>query len=614
MKMNTIFLILLYFFFGSSMNLEHSNSVEYLEQELSECILSIINKYFDPNLPMVIQTSGAWDKEQSINFSPGNQLLKILSEQNNITHIILGHTSHEERSKMNRSAVKPGSYIYVVSSLNTEYEAMILNSMLSVRYLNIWNSVAYCIIVVVKSFSTEQEQKRLLPYFVTNAVFIGLSRIILISHVKSVKSVNEFIPNFDVITWQRNNEDPFCSQGWYEIRYLDTWISEERRFSLKSELFPIQRHMNNCVMRLSLYRHFPLVYNFRGGTHGVVINFLIKFCDLYKCRMEVKSPADMFFPMVYQEPASLYGIDITYPHLWKHLTWFVPAGKMVSRWMTIFRAFTSLMWLCVALTFISGTCVFWIIEKAKYWNNNNNSVSAGPNILITVLRTHLCVGDTCNYEGSEAAVFFSLWLFYCIIINTAYQAGLFKLMVNPGCLPPIQTEDQLRSSGLDMLTYIVVKGNDDSYWSKVTDYDPCTDLYKCYEIIADRKTLAILLDLEYGNIYKDFFKTELGAYKVIPLKEIVGTMFFGFQINTNIDSILKSRLNRLLARAKNTGLIQKWTSDILRLRSRKYFKKEVKEVIVFSLEHSQSAFWLILVGLLFAIFAFIVEILFYSWL
>ena len=84
----------------------------------------------------------------------------------------------------------------------------------------------------------------------------------------------------------------------------------------------------------------------------------------------------------------------------------------------------------------------WLLQISS--NHYNQTSKNNKEVLFTALLTHLATGVGERYKGFVAVLFFSLWLCYCLIINTAYKSQFFELLVHPRKLPPIKSISELK--------------------------------------------------------------------------------------------------------------------------------------------------------------------------
>ena len=128
----------------------------------------------------------------------------------------------------------------------------------------------------------------------------------------------------------------------------------------------------------------------------------------------------------------------TYPHFSKDITWYVPVHQ-IPRWQGLVRVFHPLMWLLVTIAFLLGSLTFLLFDKC-HANINPNATE----FLMDILQTHLAIGIIRRFASKPANLFFLLWLFYCLLIYTAYTSELIGFLGNPGTYRLVNNLEELK--------------------------------------------------------------------------------------------------------------------------------------------------------------------------
>ena len=204
-----------------------------------------------------------------------------------------------------------------------------------------------------------------------------------------------------------------------------------------------------------------------------------------------------------------------------------------------------------------------------------------------------------------------LWLYYCLVINTAYQSALFGLIVNPGHYPPIETLMELDESGLEKVTeYHTDKVDQGGPYSLYYNQFPlCSDtVYNCFKKIAKERLQTVLASSYVGKKAMEEF-TEGGLPQIVPVREKYFTMYLVVQIS-DLSCVLHKPMEISLSRLVSAGLIQRWNEAFsITERRRVTLNNVTSPVFAFGLTHLYGVFYICILGLVLAFIVFLIEIL-----
>jgi hypothetical protein len=211
-------------------------------------------------------------------------------------------------------------------------------------------------------------------------------------------------------------------------------------------------------------------------------------------------------------------------------------------------------------------------------------------------------------------------------MTTVYQAFLIGLVVNPGFEKSITTLNDLIQSGIDY-GYPVGMGtlpfSDPLYKIITTNRKICKSVYKCLQRVIERKDFATKFD----SFRAEYFRTRLLFHNIhVPVctlqEDITVFMVSLYMAKGNP---LLYRFNEIITRMFETGLIEKWLNDFMsssRLNDHPFDDDDTNfsdfatnelntDYSSFSLIHLKFVFHIFLIGQIFSIFIFLVEILYY---
>ncbi|PSN30773.1 Ionotropic receptor 313 [Blattella germanica] len=583
------------------------NEEELEEYNMAECVNNISSVYFDRYLPIFVKAPSKIIPHRYFDYM--EKIIQKLQIQNQMSVILLGDTKIRPIKK--GEIVKPGSYIFVLpTSLAIADLYYMRDSLLEVG-LNAYNPKGMVVIV-------NPEEKGLLvngkkfPHYSLSIAWRNefLQAIFLNPEPDGGINPNTTNTNFNVYSWTINDQVDFCSGQIDKIRLFDTWLSQETRFTRDSKLFQVNENLDlkGCELHLFWQRLPPYSWVTPSGNYGGTVG---KFLDVISHLINVRfrttqdfKNAHIGFPSYYTAENLSTIWPKTYPNIFEEFTWFVPTGSQIPRWQSLWRTFTPCLWFLIFLTFTCGTFTMWLLHK-----------STGESIFsafLSCLLTHLGVGVRDRYKGFVATLFFIIWLFYCLLLNTVYQSEFFRLLVNPGNFPAILTLKELEESHL-IMERVLSLSETNSYWVNIfKQYKQCqgNSVIECYKKVAIDRTHAIL-DREMYTIEAlstmGELSDEFGNPKLVQLKESLGNLYVCLQIQ-RMSGLLLDVLDNSLQKFISAGLFDFWSSSVHDLFRRNFIERDIIDRFVFSLGHLQGAFILFFLGHSLASLMYIIEI------
>ncbi|PSN43278.1 Ionotropic receptor 301 [Blattella germanica] len=577
------------------------------EYSMAECVYNISSVYFDRDLPIFVQTPRNTTDHRYLNYM--QKIIQKLQIQNQFSVTLLGGTKFGPIK--NAETIKPGSYIIVLPTSITVDD---LNFMID-TFLQI---VSYAfnpkgkVVIVNPEETGAVVNGKTFPHLVLSFAWFSnfLHAIFLNPEPDAGLNPNWTNTNFNVYGWRINDQTDLCSGDLDNIRLFDTWLSQEARFSRDSRLFQVDENLDlkGCELHLDwsdLPPHSWVTSN--GDYGGSVGNVLDVVSDLinvsFRTNQDLKNP-HIGFPSYYTDEAQRKSWPKTYPHIFAKLTWFVPSGSQIPRWQSLWRTFSPWLWFLILLTFTCGTFTIWLLHKST-----GESIFS---VFLSSLLTHLGVGVTDRYKGLVATLFFTIWLFYCLLINTVYQSELFRLLVNPGNFPAIQTLKELEESHLIKERDIETTEERSYLGYMIKQYNRCEShplIECCKKVAIDRSHAILARDSDTIKVISTSveFSDEFGNPKLVPLKESLSTLYFCLQI-LRMSGLLLDVLDNTLQTFISAGLFDFWSSSDHDIFRRLFIARDIIDQFVFSLDHLQGSFILFFLGHLLATVIYIIEI------
>jgi hypothetical protein len=216
---------------------------------------------------------------------------------------------------------------------------------------------------------------------------------------------------------------------------------------------------------------------------------------------------------------------------------------------------------------------------------------------------------------------FLAWVCFSIAFNTVFQAFLTTFLVDSGYKTPIQSMDELLSSGMKLaydpdISYIFEYGDETEVSTVRRMKADCPSYKICLEwAVREQNVSVLMMDISIkvaANVFPLLKKSDKHSLCRIDdglfyNSESVMVMFYG-------DPLLK-RVNEIIDRVVEAGLYSYWFSqfeDQYEALFRKFnISIPLEDYYNFNLYHMQPAFHLLLIGLCLSVFCFVIEVIFY---
>jgi len=326
---------------------------------------------------------------------------------------------------------------------------------------------------------------------------------------------------------------------------------------------------------------------------------------------------------IFRHNIHTYNMEVTHSYYRDRLTWCTPCAIRRPRWSSIFRIFSTDLWISFILSLVVAVitviCIssyglkLYLPELTVY--RNTGSITAN------IVSVALGVSVATQPRTTRLRVFFMSWVCYSVAISTVFQAYLTTFLIDTGYEEPIKTIDQMLNStmkfgfasahkgffnnstdpvGRSILKGMVTCPDAASCIKWALTYhnistlrsDMLKDIWDSYGIATDENNKPFLCDLEDGDVvYVDMV---MAVVKGSPLLE---------HINDIIDRIVEAGLFMYSANVYFT---------LERIISKTSFSDTLADTYLdINIGHVQSAFYLLLLGHALALISLFVEIIWF---
>jgi hypothetical protein len=410
-------------------------------------------------------------------------------------------------------------------------------------------------------------------------------------------------------------------------------------------------NFHGCVLRASTYVHEPFVISnnkkdinvtqySEGLEIGVLqtiasqLNFTVEYLPEpdsmnYKRRRlyeEVsKKQSDVGFAAAAHSSHAIDERDYTIGYVRETVKWFGPLPKPVPHWKGFVILFTPLMWLLVLIVYLIASIIFWSL--ANVHRSVNEHVSYKNPVVCFFHTFSVVLGEAVFVRPQTWFLrsFFVVWVYYCLLINTAYQSSLISVLTQPRFEPTVDTVEELVHSQMPYGYTTLVKhwyneSEDAASKTILADGIECPSLDHCLKRIISTQDFAVC-GLGYHMLYlsyKKIYSYDARGPKFIPFKDEVLSYLASMFFRTGSPHL--ESFNRIIYRLVESGMVQNlWESIKLQHTA----KKEQagyeygdggtdggrSDAVVLTVDHLHGAFILILLGLACGLVVFLGELI-----
>ncbi|PSN55693.1 Ionotropic receptor 462 [Blattella germanica] len=588
------------------------DSVSPVEDSLSRCIGKIANEYFNRDLPTALFIPyREYESHSFISTNDSHVDFLVQSLHQRIDNSLVMLASHNNPQPL-LGKVKLGSYIIILSGEVSLYFDLGFEVIWKIYEVAGHMSPSGRLLIATTS-SPDKERN----------IFIG-KLFQTIWHILEISEAILLLPRIrwndddviEVYKWFPEDQDDPCFLLLKQFELLDIWIMNVNEFISGAILFEnkLITDMKYCKLNTTLHHYPPFVARNDRYMFGSLVDLLFIMCRTLNIRLYLKQPGVEPVPSfelpVRVETVRNEELPIdkecvnTYPYFIQHLKWVVPAGAAVRRWKSLIKIFNPMMWFCVLTMFLIGSTTSWLLLKQSH--QSLTYISA----LLDTLLTYVVAGISDRYKGTVASTFFVLWLFYCLIINTAYQSALISFLADPGHGQPIKTIEELHKSGLHLITMSQLFDYTQSKeLQEINSYDSCDNSrIQCYRRVAQNRDIAILdaEEIAYLMLHHNY-DSGTKKYLITNIEENVYTFYLAMAIYSH-----GCLMQQLIHRMFSAGILTRLQNLLVQYST--ILNQEVlnNSPFVITLSHLQASFYFLISGLFVSIVVFLIEVMYHS--
>ncbi|PSN33216.1 Ionotropic receptor 488 [Blattella germanica] len=589
------------------------DSVSPFEDSLSRCIAKIANEYFNNDLPTALFIPyREYESHSYISTNDSHVDFLVKSLHQRIDHSLVMLNYHNNPQSLYQK-VKLGSYIIVLSGEDiSSYIDMAIEVFVVIYEVARQMSPSGRLLIATTGSRNKKGIK------LAGAFFNMLWRELQIS--EAIVLVPGLIADhdiFEVYKWFPEDQDDPCLLILNRFELFDIWFIDMNKFIFNMKLFQnnIITDMRGCVLNISI-SDYPTLATVTDNELevGLMANQLVILFEALNLRMNLNpanlsSDPNMKLPeLVTIEKSNDLLINddcvATYSYFTHKLKWLVPAGAPVPRWKSLIKIFNPLMWFCVVTTFFIGSTTPWLLLK-----QNRQSLTYISALLDTLLM-YLTTGISDRYKGTVASTFFLLWLFYCLIINTAYQSALISFLNDPGQDQPIRSVEELHESGLHLISKVAFPNSEVEEILQINNYETCDSNQYCLKMIAQNRNTAMLLPEEFADFFiQYYYDSEMNKYLITIIDKSEYALYLTMASFTH-GCLIFNRMEQLIHRIWSAGLLVELFDVVYMSVFTMEDIPQSNDPYVINLSHLQGAFYFLTSGIFVSLIVFQIEIMY----
>ena len=317
--------------------------------------------------------------------------------------------------------------------------------------------------------------------------------------------------------------------------------------------------------------------------------------------------------------------DVTIPHLFGNVKMLVPCPKAIHGIEKVLTTFSLSVWLTIGLVLLLTTAVFWCAGNGSYRSvcNETHTYRSLSNCFHNAWAVFVGVSVPQQPTSSNLRVFFFLYVCFCFVISTVFQAFFVSYLVEPTYENKLETLVGLLNSDViyghnafvNLVQETVGYPEAVTYFKQKTLKEDCSDYRKCVERMITKRDIATLS----SPFFATYVAREMGIVDVGKIVCSLDETLFSIGVTALFKkgNPLLDRFNILMRRYLEAGLLElHWTKLQHRasLTGGRIFRETVSDVFfAFSVSHLMPAFLVLLVGTLLSSVAIIGELI-VNWL
>lgn len=613
------------------------------DQSITDCLAAISERYFSPGRTLVFSANKPATLTHPRNTETWEDVeTEILSRLHLACRwpIVVSYTSGEERHHRHEWRDKHSSYVLIIRFKDDEDKVIkdAREQTQKLQSLAAWNPRARFVVVLTGKSVDDHQQA-----MITKAMLKELSDIQVLNAIILLKLSKNFpsrhsshLSDLHILTWF-----PFSPPSGYcgvlnRVIKIDTWISEKQQFFLNKDLFKskIPSNLGFCPLKISTH-HFPPFVIFpdkdttalsdMGGLDMAMLQHISEVANIFiVLPPRIDNGTDskqvdgkwtgMTGDILYNNSVLALGgwcftledglvLEGTDSYLTEEFTFFIPRSGMYPRYFSMSRVFAPDVWLLIFVLMLLAAIMFYLVA-VRQTTGECDTYKHISNCLLSAWSVILAVGvDKMPLSHPLRGLFF-LWLMYSLAINTVFQTYVTTFIVDPGRRYQIDSAEEVIESGLEV--YVVdflYEFLGDSLLKHLKSWRKCGTANDCLTAASAARGVVMVS----GKVFVEY-KLEQQSCEFMYHESSTDLFHFHIVMVLKKGSPYLDRINTVIRSLVEGGYPDKFFKDITQ-EKRLRCSSELGQYVPMSLNHLQSAFVVMFIGLSLSLLLFFREVM-----
>lgn len=311
-----------------------------------------------------------------------------------------------------------------------------------------------------------------------------------------------------------------------------------------------------------------------------------------------------------------FHFDSSVTYYQESITWCVPHALPEPRWRCLLIIFHPLTWLTLCASYILVTLTMAVLNATHKRRERQNGVIETLQNNYSVI---LGIAITLPKEAKARMVIIT-WIIICFILNASYHSSLISFLTKPIFEKQIETVEEMLEQGYKFgivpPSVLFIKHDINSNLN-LSNLVSCDNVKSCLDRTAFRRDFVVGVPRMYMVYSSRTYISSTGENLVYWTKEDI--VSYPIEMIMVKGYPLQGRINQIIHRIVEAGLLSKWAEDLLS-KNTKISSKHPKTIegskndVILTLNHLEGAFILLLIGLSVAGIIFICELMYFKYL
>ncbi|XP_044253132.1 uncharacterized protein LOC123004083 [Tribolium madens] len=307
----------------------------------------------------------------------------------------------------------------------------------------------------------------------------------------------------------------------------------------------------------------------------------------------------------YLKNSEIYDFDVSYEYLQDSLFWVVPKARELQKWQRIIVAFSFDTWTAFLASFFLYNLIYVL-------HLHLSQLKVSTTIFFHLFSILIEQPTKIRVKYTVRALVLT-WIFYCLIISTAFKSQIINLLSGVTYESDITTLQEIVDSELVIslpVGYANMYDHGDPLEKYIYDHNvPCPKTYDCLQRTATKRDTASIAMGRYIAYHSPYFLNEHGHSTIHVMSERVCVTPIHMIISKGFPMF--EHINSLILLLQANGIIDYNYDYMDNIFKSAYFSqlRLSEKVELNDVETMALPFVLLLFGLFFSLFVLLLELI-----